>query len=78
VETVATAPNASVRELKISVPAGATLEEAARAMTLAGASEIAVVDAESQAIGVLTLPQAVDAMVNSRMACSTSDAKKIA
>ena len=78
VETVATAPNGSVRELKISVPAGATLEEAARAMTLAGTSEIAVVDAAGQAIGVLTLPQAVDAMVNSRMACSTSDAKKVA
>jgi len=78
VETVATALNASARELKISVPAGAKLEEAARAMTLAGENEIAVVDAAGQAIGVLTLPQAVDAMVNSQVACSTPNAKKVA
>lgn len=78
VETVATAPNGSSGELKISVPAGATLEEAARAMTLAGTNEIAVVDPDGQAIGVLTLPQAVDAMVNAQVACSTSDAKKVA
>jgi glycine betaine/proline transport system ATP-binding protein len=47
-------------------------------MTLAGVSDIAVVDADGQAMGVLTLPQAVDAMVNSQAACSTSDAKKVA
>ncbi|MBX4926440.1 quaternary amine ABC transporter ATP-binding protein [Rhizobium binae] len=78
VETVATAPNGSSRELTISVPASATLEEAARAMTLAGTSEIAVVDADGQAIGMLTLPQAVHAMVNAQVASSTSDAKKVA
>lgn len=78
VETVATAPNGSSGELKISVPAGATLEEAARAMTLAGTSEIAVVDGDGQVTGVLTLPQAVHAMVNAQVVYSTSDAKKVA
>jgi glycine betaine/proline transport system ATP-binding protein len=47
-------------------------------MTLAGTSEIAVVDADGQAIGVLTLPQAVHAMVNAQVACSPSDTKKVA
>lgn len=47
-------------------------------MTLAGTSEIAVVDADGQAIGVLTLPEAVHAMVNAQVACATSDAKKVA
>lgn len=47
-------------------------------MTLAGENEIAVVDAAGQAIGVLTLRQAVDAMVNSQVACSTPNAKKVA
>ncbi|MBB3355215.1 glycine betaine/proline transport system ATP-binding protein [Rhizobium sp. BK049] len=78
VETVATAPNGSSGELKISVQAGATLEEAVRAMTLAGTSEIAVVDVDGQAIGALTLPQAVHAMVNAQVACGTTDAKKVA
>jgi len=78
VETVATAPNGSTGELKISVRAGATLEEAVRAMTLVGTTEIAVVDADGQAIGALTLAQAVDAMVNAQVACSMSEAKKVA
>lgn len=78
VETVATPLIDPARKLTISVPAGAKLEDAARAMTLAGENEIAVVDADGQTIGVLTLPQAVNAMVNSQVACSTPRAKKAA
>lgn len=78
VETVATVTTDAHRELKISVPAGATLEEAAKAMTLAGESETAIVDSDGRVMAVLTLPQAVDAMVNSQVACSTSNIKKVA
>jgi glycine betaine/proline transport system ATP-binding protein len=78
VETVATVPTASARELKVTVPVGSKLEDAARAMTLAGENEVAVVDEAGQPIGIITLPQAVHAMVNSQVASSAPSTKKVA
>jgi glycine betaine/proline transport system ATP-binding protein len=77
-ETVATATTDPRRELRISVPVGATLEEAARAMTSAGESETAVVNEEGRTIAVLTLRQAVDAMVNSQTVPANADVEKVA
>lgn len=77
-ETVATATTDPRRELRISVPVGATLEKAARAMTSAGESETAVVNEEGRTIAVLTLRQAVDAMVNSQTVPANADVEKVA
>jgi glycine betaine/proline transport system ATP-binding protein len=78
VETVATVPTASARELKVTVPVGSKLEDAARAMTLAGENEVAVVDEAGRPIGIITLPQVVHAMVNSQVASSAPSTKKVA
>lgn len=78
VETVATAHDALAGGLKVSVPTGATLEEAARAMTLAGEENVAVVDGNGKTVGMLTLSQAVDAMVNSQVARASPNVRQVA
>jgi glycine betaine/proline transport system ATP-binding protein len=63
VETIAAFANNPTIVPKVSVSTGTKLEDAARAMTLAGESEIAVVDPSGHPIGILTLERAVEAMV---------------
>ena len=68
VETVATTLDRVGREPKFALPVGTKLEEAARAMTGIGADEVAVVAQDGEIVGVLTLLQTVDAMVNAQAA----------
>ncbi|WP_026187174.1 glycine betaine/L-proline ABC transporter ATP-binding protein [Ensifer sp. BR816] len=64
IETIALGPRTADSVTRVSVPVGATLEEAARVMTRAGETEIAVVDPDRQTIGTVTLERVLAFMVD--------------